>query len=48
MLITISSLFYNNPISDKVYRAVIAENQAQDAYKYHVVGGGAGTVSPSK
>ena len=33
---------------DKVYRAVIAENQALDAYKYHLVGGAAGTVSPSK
>ncbi len=33
---------------DKVYRAVNAANKALDEYKYHVVGGGAGTVSPSK
>ena len=33
---------------DKAYRAVLAENQALDAYKYHLVGGSAGTVSPSK
>ncbi|KAK1745400.1 FAD-dependent oxidoreductase [Skeletonema marinoi] len=30
---------------DKVYRAVIAANE-EEGYKYHVVGGGAGTVSP--
>jgi len=30
---------------DKVYRAVIAANE-KEGYKYHVVGGGAGTVSP--
>lgn len=34
---------------DKVYRAVIAANQAQeDGYKYHLAGGAVGTVSPSK
>jgi hypothetical protein len=33
---------------DKTYRAVLAENQAHDEYKYHLVGGAAGTVSPSK
>lgn len=32
---------------DKLYRAVIDENKALDAYKYHVVGGAAGTVSPN-
>mmetsp|Transcript_31463 Transcript_31463/g.76086 ORF Transcript_31463/g.76086 Transcript_31463/m.76086 type:complete len:714 (+) Transcript_31463:170-2311(+) len=31
---------------DKVYRAVIAANKALDKYKYHLVGGAAGTVSP--
>jgi FAD/FMN-containing dehydrogenase len=31
---------------DKVYRAVLAENQALDEYKYHLVGGAVGTVSP--
>mmetsp|Transcript_5174 Transcript_5174/g.8837 ORF Transcript_5174/g.8837 Transcript_5174/m.8837 type:complete len:742 (+) Transcript_5174:103-2328(+) len=30
---------------DKVYRAVIAANE-EEGYKYHVVGGAAGTVSP--
>eukprot|EP00984_Skeletonema_dohrnii_P001957 scaffold662_cov124-Skeletonema_dohrnii-CCMP3373.AAC.1 len=30
---------------DKVYRAVIAANEVE-GYKYHLVGGGAGTVSP--
>ena len=33
---------------DKVYRAVIAANQALEDYKYHLVGGAAGTVSPSE
>ena len=33
---------------DKAYQAVLAENKALDAYKYHLVGGAAGTVSPSK
>lgn len=37
---------------DKVYRAVQKANKAQEQeggeYKYHVVGGGAGTVSPRK
>ena len=33
---------------DKVYRAVLAANQALDEYKYHLVGGAAGTVTPSK
>jgi hypothetical protein len=31
-----------------VYRAVIAANEALEDYKYHLVGGAAGTVSPSK
>jgi hypothetical protein len=31
---------------DKAYRAVIAANKAQEEYKYHLVGGAAGTVSP--
>eukprot|EP00986_Skeletonema_menzelii_P012326 scaffold6756_cov109-Skeletonema_menzelii.AAC.1 len=31
---------------DKLYRAVIDANKALDKYKYHVVGGAAGTVSP--
>ncbi len=35
-------------IKDKAYRAVIAANKAQEDYKYHLVGGAAGTVSPSK
>ena len=34
---------------DKVYRAVEDFNKEQDGgYKYHVVGGAAGTVSPSE
>ena len=33
---------------DKVYRAVIDANQALEEYKYHLVGGAAGTVSPSE
>ena len=33
---------------DKVYRAVNAANKALDEYKYHLVGGAAGTVSPSE
>lgn len=34
---------------DKTYRAVKAANEEQEGgYKYHIVGGGAGTVSPSK
>ena len=33
--------------TDKLYRAVSNANKAQEGgYKYHVVGGGAGTVSP--
>ena len=40
---------YILPITvDKLYRAVIKANQALDKYKYHIVGGAAGTVSPSK
>ena len=35
-------------MTDKLYRAVIAANKALDEYKYHIVGGAAGTVSPSK
>ncbi len=35
-------------MTDKVYRAMIAANKALDKYKYHIVGGAAGTVSPSK
>jgi len=35
-------------MTDKVFRAVIAANKALEKYKYHVVGGAAGTVSPSK
>ena len=35
-------------MTDKAFRAVLAENEAQDANKYHLVGGAAGTVSPSK
>ena len=34
-------------MTDKVYRAVIAANE-KEGYKYHLVGGGAGTVSPSE
>mmetsp|Transcript_11911 Transcript_11911/g.13285 ORF Transcript_11911/g.13285 Transcript_11911/m.13285 type:complete len:500 (+) Transcript_11911:491-1990(+) len=33
-------------MTDKVYRAVIAANKALEKYKYHIVGGAAGTVSP--
>ena len=34
---------------DKAYRAVLAANQEQEGgYKYHPVGGAAGTVSPSE
>mmetsp|Transcript_37861 Transcript_37861/g.55342 ORF Transcript_37861/g.55342 Transcript_37861/m.55342 type:complete len:483 (+) Transcript_37861:8-1456(+) len=32
-------------MTDKVYRAVIAANE-EEGYKYHLVGGAAGTVSP--
>ena len=36
-------------LKDKVYRAMEDFNKEQDGgYKYHVVGGGAGTVSPSE
>ena len=36
-------------LKDKVYRAVEDANKEQDGgYKYHVVGGAAGTVSPSE
>ncbi len=35
-------------MKDKAYRAVIAANKAQEEYTYHLVGGAAGTVSPSK
>ena len=36
-------------LKDKVYRAVEDANKEQDGgYKYHVVGGFAGTVSPSE
>ncbi len=38
----------HTPLQDKAYRAVIAANKAQEDYKYHLVGGAAGTVSPSK
>eukprot|EP00555_Chaetoceros_dichaeta_P003497 CAMPEP_0198248814 /NCGR_PEP_ID=MMETSP1447-20131203/491_1 /TAXON_ID=420782 /ORGANISM="Chaetoceros dichaeta, Strain CCMP1751" /LENGTH=733 /DNA_ID=CAMNT_0043933295 /DNA_START=60 /DNA_END=2261 /DNA_ORIENTATION=+ len=31
---------------DKAYRAVLAANQIGEEYKYHVLGGAAGTVSP--
>ena len=41
-----------NIMTDKVFRAVIAANQEaanqEEGYKYHLVGGAAGTVSPSK
>ena len=43
VLISTSSYLY----TDKVYRAVIAANE-EEGYKYHVVGGAAGTVSPSE
>ena len=34
---------------DKAYRAVITANKAMEGgYKYHLVGGASGTVSPSK
>ena len=39
---------YNSITIDKIYRAVIAANQALDKYKYHLVGGAAGTVSASE
>ena len=36
-------------LKDKVYRAVEDFNKEQDGgYKYHVIGGGDGTVSPSE
>ena len=36
-------------LKDKVYRAMEDFNKEQDGgYKYHVVGGAAGTVSPSE
>ena len=42
-------------MTDKVYRAVIAANEEEviaaneeEGYKYHLVGGAAGTVSPSE
>ena len=40
-----SSIYMN--MADKVYRAVIADNE-EGGYKYHLVGGAAGTVSPSE
>ncbi len=33
---------------DKVYRAVNDANNALDEFKYHLVGGAAGTVTPSE
>ena len=48
MLINLLKLPQRSIVLDKVYRALVAENQALDAYKYHLVGGAAGTVSPSK
>ena len=43
---------FMNIMTDKVFRAVIAANQEaanqEEGYKYHLVGGAAGTVSPSK
>ena len=39
---------YVRHFEDKLYRAVLAANQALDEYKYHVVGGNAGTVTPSE
>ena len=51
LLILLLSNSHNDPIMseiDKVYRAVIDANQALEEYKYHLVGGAAGTVSPSK
>ena len=38
---------FMNIMTDKVFRAVIAANQ-EEGHKYHLVGGAAGTVSPSK
>ena len=39
----------NYKYKDKVYRAVNAANKALGEYKYHLVGGAAGTaVTPSK
>ena len=48
MLINLLILLHLSIVLDKAYRAVLAKNQALDAYKYHLVGGAAGTVSPSK
>ena len=48
MLINLLNLLLDPLFKDKVYRAVLAENQALDEHKYHLVGGAAGTVSPSK
>lgn len=43
------SVFTLYCIVDKTYRAVQAANEVQpDGYKYHIVGGAAATVSPSK
>ena len=39
---------YVQNYTDKAYRAVIAANKKQEEYKYHLAGGAAGTVSPSK
>ena len=44
---------FMNIMTDKVFRAVIAANNQEavnqgEGYKYHLVGGAAGTVSPSK
>ena len=48
MLIKHLNLLHLSIVLDKVYRALVAENQALDEYKYHLTGGAAGTVSPSK
>ena len=46
MLLSVFTLYC---IVDKTYRAVQAANEVQpDGYKYHIVGGAAATVSPSK
>ena len=47
VLISISSYLHSLMLKDKVYRAVVAVNEAE-GYKYHLVGGAAGTVSPSE
>ena len=48
MLINLLKLPQRSIVLDKVYRALVAENQALDEYKYHLTGGAAGTVSPSE